>query len=367
MAKTILPRILHVVRRLDFGGLEVGVVNLVCGLERLGFAQLVCCLEDRGALANRLPESVPVWTCAEGRRPQRLPWRAARCIRDWRPEVVHARNGGAWIDATTAWLLAGRRGRLVFSFHGWDRLDRMPRQRAFLYRRLARMTNALAAVSTEAAQQFAEEAGIAPDRFTVLSSGVDTEQFRPPTKPKANGRVVLGCVGRLDPVKAHDVLIEAFACIAEGPGDPELHLLGDGPCRADLERLARQRGIADRVRFLGMAADVSERLREMDLFVLASHREGRPTSIMEAMATGLPVVATRVGSVPELVAEGRTGLLVDPGDATALARALGALITDEALRRRLAEEARRVAVAELSLDRMVAQYAAFYRDIARPR
>src|SRR4051794_16597685 len=98
------PRILHVVRRLDCGGLQVGVVNLVCGLERLGLDQAVRCLEGGGTLADGLPESVPVWSCAEGERPQRLPRRAARYFRAWRPDVLHARNGGAWIDTTAAWL-----------------------------------------------------------------------------------------------------------------------------------------------------------------------------------------------------------------------------------------------------------------------
>jgi glycosyltransferase involved in cell wall biosynthesis len=360
------PHILHVVRRLRYGGLEAGVINVVRGLEQRGFTQAVCWLEDRGELAGRLPSSVPVWECAEGTSAMRwLSWRAARCIRAWAPDVIHARNSGAWIDAVAAWLFAERRGRLAFSIHGWDRLDRLPLRRAFLFRQLARMTRALAAVSAETARQFATETGIPASRFIVLSSGVDTERFRPPADPHPPKRPVLGCVGRLDPVKAHDVLIEAFARVADnGARDLELRLLGDDPCRSDLERLVRNRGLADRVRFLGMAPDIPEQLRALDLFVLASHREGRPTSIMEAMATGLPVVATQVGSIPELVADGRTGLLVKPGDVADLARAIGTLVADNALRRRFAEEARRVAVAELSLDRMVEQYAAFYRDVS---
>ncbi|MEO6809982.1 MAG: glycosyltransferase, partial [Isosphaeraceae bacterium] len=206
------PRVMHVVRRLGFGGLEVGVVNLVRGLERLGFEQAVCCLEDRGELAEQLPRSVSVWGCSDGlRKPQRLPWRAARLVRRWRPDIIHARNGGAWIDAVAAWTLAGRRGRLAFGFHGWDRLDRLPRRRAFLYRQLARVTWAMTAVSAEAARQFAEEAGIPPGRFVVLGSGVDTERFQPTAAPNGVGRLVLGCVSRLAPIKAHDVLIDAFA------------------------------------------------------------------------------------------------------------------------------------------------------------
>ena len=360
------PRILHAVRRLGTGGLEVGVVNLARALDRLGYSQAILCLEDRGELADRLPSSVPVLACAEGRHPQRLPRRAARYLRGWRPEIIHARNGGAWIDATSAWLMAGRRGRLVFSFHGWSRLDRMPRRQALLFRLLSRMTQALAAVSAEAAAQFAEETGIPAGRFVVLRSGVDTSRFRPSADPRPNGRLVLGSVGRLDPVKAHDVLIDAFdRVLMGGRRDLELRLMGDGPCRPALERLVQQRGLAGRVRLLGTADDIPDQLRQLDLFVLPSRREARPTSIMEAMASGLPVVATRVGSVPAMVAVGRTGLLVNPGDAEGLAEALATLVDDPSLRGRMAIEGRRVALDELSLDRMVEQYDAFYREIAR--
>ncbi len=360
------PRILHAVRRLGTGGLEVGVVNLARALDRLGYSQAILCLEDRGELADRLPSSVPVLACAEGRHPQKLPWRAARHLRGWCPDIIHARNGGAWIDAALAWLMAGRRGRLVFSFHGWSRLDRMPRRQAFLFRQLSRMTRALAAVSAEAAEQFAVETGIPAGRFVVLRSGVDTLRFRPSADPRPPGRLVLGCVGRLDPVKAHDVLIAAFdRALGGGRHDMELRLMGDGPCRPALQCLIRRRGLEDRVRLLGMADDIPDQLRQLDVFVLPSRREARPTSIMEAMASGLPVVATRVGSVPALVADGRTGLLVNPGDAEGLAEALATLVDDPMLRCRLAIEGRQVALEEFSLDRMVEQYDAFYRDIAR--
>lgn len=358
-------RVLHVVRRLGTGGLEVGVLNLVHGLEQIGIAQAVCCLEDRGELADRLPSSVPVWACRENGRVQKMPRRAAHHIHEWRPDVIHARNGGAWIDTVTAWFLAGRHGRLAFSFHGWSRVDRMPRRQAFLLRQLARVTPALAAVSAETVRQFADETGIPPGRFTVLSSGVDIERFHPPSCPRPSRRLTIGCLGRLDPVKAHDVLIEAFSnALRDGTTDMELRLLGDGPCRPQLERMVQERGLTNHVRFLGMISDTPEQLRQLDIFVLTSHREGRPTSIMEAMASGLPVVATRVGSIPELVVEGQTGLLEEPGDACGLAQSIGLLVKADDLRRQFSLEARRVAVEELSLARMINEYAAFYQGVA---
>lgn len=362
------PRILHVVRRLCFGGLEMGVVNVVRGLERLGFPQAVCCLEDRGELADRVPHGVPIWVCAEAGQGVGASRCAARFIRDWRPDVIHARNGWAWIDAAAAWVLSGCCGRLAFSVHGWDRLDHMPRKRAFVFRQLAKLTKGMAAVSTETARQFALESGVAEDRFAILSSGVDTDVFHPAPSRRAQDRIVLGCVGRLDPVKAHDVMIAALAkLVAAGSHDVELRLLGDGPCRADLEELVRTLGVQDRVRFCGMMSDIPDQLRELDIFILSSHREGRPTSIMEAMASGLPVVASRVGSIPDLVESGETGLLVEPGDAAGLAEAIAVLLGEEGKRRQFGAEARRVAVADLSLHRMVREYASFYFGLAGTR
>lgn len=363
---TVPLRVLHIVTRLGVGGLETEILNLVDGLERAGFEQAVCCLEDRGELAEQIPESIPVRSCSGGSSRLGTAWRAARLIRAWRPDLLHVRNGWAWPDAALAWLLAGGRGRLVFSHHGWHSTDRLPRRRAFRYRQLARITSGLASISVETARQFASETGIAPDRFTVLDSGVDVERFHPSAGRQGSGPLILGSISRLDPIKAHDTLIEAFAAAVDGGArNLELRFLGDGPTRADLERLARERNVADRVRFLGMRRDIPEQLRELDLFVLSSHREGRPISIMEALAAGLPVIATRVGSVPGMVIDGQTGVLVEPGDVEGMRQAIVALSDNAETRRCLAEGARRFAVSELSVDRMVEQYAAYYRDIAR--
>ena len=358
-----LPRVLHLVTRLGFGGLEVEIINLVGGLERLGFEQALCCLRDVGELATDLPPTVPARGLGGGRL---VAFKAARWFRDWRPDIVHVRNGWAWPDAAAAWLLAGRPGQLVFSFHGWDRVSRMPRRRAFLYRQLARITPALATISIATAERFAAESGIDPERFVVLDSGIDMDQFRPRPRTNPGDRVVLGCVGRLDPIKAHDLLIEAFAqALDGGRRNLELRLIGDGPERDNLERLVADRGLGDRVRFLGMRRDIAAQLGELDLFVLASHREGRPISIMEAMACGVPVIASAVGSVPGLIEQDQTGLLVEPGDRAGLTAAIAGLADDPARRARLGAAARRFAVLHLSVDRMAEQYAAFYRDVAR--
>lgn len=361
-------RLLHVVRTLAVGGLEVALVDLIRGLQQEGFDQGVCCIEQRGELADRLPREVPVWACAEGRRSrwQRPEIRAVSVVREFRPDVTHAENYGAWIDGGMAWLAAGRPGRLAFTMHGWNIVDRMPRRQAFVCRQLARITAAVTCVSPETAREFADETGIPARRVGVLSLGVDTDRFQPPPSGgRAETRpVVFGCAARLNPIKGHDVLLAAAAELRRrGRTGFQVRLIGDGPVRPSLEALAASFGLGDTVGFLGTRHDLPEQLQDLDVFVLPSHREGRPLSIMEALAAGLPVVATAVGSVPGLVRDGETGLLVEPGDPAALADAMETMLLDASFRQRAAAAARIAAVSEFSLRRMVHEYARFYRGV----
>lgn len=357
---TAALRVLHVVRSLDVGGVERGVINVVQGLDRQGFTQAVCCLEGAGRLAAGLPASVALFDCGGGRVAPVL--RAARAMGRFQPHITHARNCGAWLNGGVAWRLAGAPGRLMFSIHGLDWVGPVPAGRARLYRLLARMSTALVAVSRPTAEHFAAQTGISPSRFGVLPSGVDVTRFQP--GEGGQGVLRLGCVARLGQQKGHHRLIDAFAAAVARSARPlELWLIGDGPYRAELEACAVTAGVADRVRFLGEVEDVPARLRALDIFILASEQEGRPTSIMEAMAAGLPVIATQVGAVADLVRDGVTGRLVAAGDGLALCEAILQLAGDAALRRQFGHAARADAEARLSLDAMVDRYATFYRAL----
>ncbi|SBT04713.1 Glycosyltransferase [Candidatus Accumulibacter aalborgensis] len=364
-------RVLHLVNSLDVGGVEVGVVNVMCGLDDLGYEQAVCCLERAGALIDRVPESISVSVCGKTDRRERLApvLRAARSMRRFQPAVVHARNCGAWVIGALAWLLAGCPGHLVFSLHGLDWIGRVGPVRAMIYRQLARITFRMVAVGAATGECFARQVGISPERFTVLHSGVDTQRFQPALarlrSVRSPCRVVVGCVARLGQQKGHEQLLKAFAgAAAQCPTELELRLVGDGPCRAALQTLARQLGVETAVRFMGECTDVPEQLAQFDIFVLASEQEGRPTSIMEAMAAGLPVVATRVGGVADLVIDGQSGLLVAPDDVAALTRAIVALADDAGARQTFGEAGRRLAAESFSLVSMVQNYQRFYLDVS---
>jgi glycosyltransferase involved in cell wall biosynthesis len=181
--------------------------------------------------------------------------------------------------------------------------------------------------------------GVAPSMITVAESGIDPGKFARVGDPaylraefslREAGRVIVN-VAALAPHKAQAVLLDAFAALRERR-DVHLFLVGEGALRASLEEKARALGIADRVTFTGFRHDALEFIRLADVFVMSSHLEGLGTSIMDAHALGTAVVATRTGGIPELVEDGRTGLLVPPREPRLLAEALGRMLDDAALR-----------------------------------
>lgn len=185
---------------------------------------------------------------------------------------------------------------------------------------------------------------------------------RGPVAPVPHEGVVLGAVGRLDPQKGFDVLLDALAALP----DVRLVLVGEGRSRANLEGRAARPDLAGRVTFAGWSEDVRAHLAAVDVVVLPSRSEGFPLTIVEAMLAGLPVVATRVGSVAEAVSEGESGLLVDADDPGALAGALRTLVEDASLRRKLGARGREIAAAAFTVDHMARAYEALYGELGRP-
>jgi glycosyltransferase involved in cell wall biosynthesis len=179
--------------------------------------------------------------------------------------------------------------------------------------------------------------------------------------------VVVGTAGRLVPVKDHANLIDALALARTRQRNLITVISGDGPLRVELERRVTERQLTGQVRFLGHRSDIEHVFAALDVFVLPSRSEGMSNTILEAMASSVPVVATHVGGADELVEHGRTGLLVPPADSNALAEALAALIADSRLRGQMAGAARMKAENEFSLSRMLLDYQALYVALAKSR
>jgi glycosyltransferase involved in cell wall biosynthesis len=210
--------------------------------------------------------------------------------------------------------------------------------------------------------------GVPPDLIHVVQNGIDTTVFRPGARDSSfrtsleipDAALVIGHVARFSPVKNHKLLVEAFAQVARAHADVYLLLVGDGPLRPDIVARVTALGIGDRVRFLGQRSDLPPVYRELDLFVLSSNAEGTSMSILEAMASGLPIVATAVGGTPDLLGHGEGGVLVSPNDAGALATGITRLILDPSLRDDLGRRARERAVARFNEETVLDRYEQLY-------
>ena len=198
--------------------------------------------------------------------------------------------------------------------------------------------------------------GLPPDRLTVVPNGVDTDFFQPGNNGKSEGSQVLLSVARLVPDKDHDTLLTAFGRLAQGHPGARLWLVGNGPRREVLEQKVSDLGLAGRVKFLPATQDIRQLYRQADVFVLSSVAEALPNVVLEAMAAGLPVVATRVGGLPEAVVPEDTGLLVSPRDVTGLTAALGRLLDDPGARRNLGRRGRERVLQQFSFEAMVSRH-----------
>jgi sugar transferase (PEP-CTERM/EpsH1 system associated) len=363
-------RIVQVVPSLRVGGLENVVVRLVEHLTPLA-EQAVVTPAGTGPLADRVPVGVPVFPLGETRRPDR--WNAlrmARLFRKLRPDIVHTRNWTC-IDAIIGARLAGV-PVVIQGEHGREAADPegRNRRRQQVRRFLSPFITEFVAVSRDLARWLIEEVRVPGRKVRTIYNGVDTERYVPGDRAAARRALgippdwtVAGTVGRLDPVKDQAGLVRAFAQVGN-KGRSALVIAGDGPSRRQLEAVVSELAIGDRVRLLGERDDVPMILRALDIFVLSSIGEGISNAILEAMATGLPVIATRVGGNSELVRDGLTGRLIEPRSPEALAEALAAYVDDPVLARAHGAAGRERAEREFGLERMRAGYTTLYRQYA---
>jgi len=355
--------VMHVVPGLGPGGMELAMARLVRGIQTPDVRHTVVCLKGEAVIRDQFPAGVDIHCMYSKPNELALPFRLRRLIRQVRPTVIHARNWGAWPDVALARLLTRPRVPLVFSFHGFARTERPPLRRRVAFRLLARMTTHLLTVCDAARQMLVREFGWPAGKVRVIPNGVDLAKFCPgPDQRRVSGRLLIGCIGGLTAVKNHGLMLRALAGLVERGADCELRIAGEGPERPMLEGLAAELGIASRVVFAGQVADVPALLRQFDLFVLPSASEAHPNALLEAMACGVPCVATDVGGVAEVLDSGACGLVVPPGDPEALANALHGLCVSAEERRRLAQAGRRRAVEQYSMEKMTADYEALYRE-----
>lgn len=368
------PAIVHVVHSLEGGGTERMLLALLRALGPTGPRHVVIPLRAAGSLSAELPDHVmcrPLGVVgASGWAGVRL----GAVARRLRADVIHARNTGCWADAVVASLLMPR-VRLVLGLHGLESGEPFNRRQRLCVRAALLRGARFTSVSEAGRRQLIEQAGVPANLVDVLGNGVDLSRFHTPNadmrrRMRAALRLgddafVVGTVGALTPVKDHATLIRAVADAAEPLPDLQLLIIGDGPLRADLERQARRVGIGGRVRFTGRRDDIPDLLACMDAYVCSSVSEGMSNAVLEAMAAGLPIIATDVGDNALLVRDGVEGLIVPRAWRAALVDALTTLVSSLETCRAFAA-ASRARAQQYDLARMVATYEAYYESRTLP-
>lgn len=426
-----MPKVVHVVLSLDFGGMERVVLELVREGFRRGQQPAVICLVKKGTLAPRVKSLGAEVVCLHKRDGLRFATigRVRKALRHLMPDVVHTHQIGALLYAGPA----ARRERAPAVIHT-EHIDHVakavgaPKKLRVrgLWTVAGRYADRFACVSHDIAESVARNSIVSRRKIMVVPNGVDTEAFIDASGAEAlrqslgipHDAAVIGSIGRLNEVKRQDLLIRAFARLVggqlsvvrgqlfdNGPHDPKparphpcplsegegaggnpsslishrsprpglspdacrltpyLLLVGDGPEMETLKQLAAELGVAHCVHFAGYQARPQDYLHVMDVFALTSRAEGMPLVILEAWAAGKPVVCSRVGGIPKLIDDGRTGLLFDSGDEAALTDCLRRLFTDPALARQMGEAGRAHARAEFDTRTMAARYEGVYREV----
>jgi len=356
------------VENLDIGGLESMVLALSKRLHAGRWRSVIFCLGEGGALVERAAGcgiDVTVFRKKEG-LDAALPLRLSNALRREKVDVLQCHNYGPLVYGSVAARTAGIKG-IVYTVHG--RKTSREKKQNWLFR-LGRIRHVVA-VSENVRRLVLQAGGVPAQRVTTIPNGIDIEAYDRVIDRKAKRTEIgvndsarlLGIVARLSPEKDHETLFEAFSRLRGEFDDVHLVVVGGGKLLEELERSARRLAIESRVHFLGSRSDVAELLGVFDCFVLSSRSEGLSLTLLEAMAAGLPVVATDVGGNGEVVRHGETGLLVPAADPGRMADALRRIFADEAEARRMGERGLARVREHFSLDKMVAGYERIYDEI----
>ena len=374
------PLIAHILYRFDVGGLENGVVNLINRIPSDRYRHAIISLTDATDFKNRLNNPDVEIYCLHkkpGQDPAYL-WRLWRLLRKIRPSITHTRNLAA-LETVVIALLAGVRRR-VHSEHGWGMADLHGANRKYrmLRRTMSSLVHRYIGLSKHIENYLHQDVGIPSSKLTQLYNGVDASRFSKETTTSiltellpagfvSNETIVIGTVGRMEPVKDQLTLAKAFIQLLRLSGDQcsnlRLIMIGDGELRSQAQQLFDEAGIEQQVWLPGSHDRVPELMQAMNIFVLPSRNEGISNTILEAMASSLPVVATRVGGNPELVVEDETGALVPADDPVTMAEALHGYVKNPDQRLAHGQAGRLRVEQHFLLEHMVKKYLSVYDEL----
>ena len=370
------PLIAHVIYRLDVGGLENGLINLINRTPQ--YRHVVICMAEYTDFSRRITHDAVDLYALHKRAGQDIGVyvRLWRLFRRLRPDIVHTRNLSA-LEAQLPAFLAAVPGR-VHGEHGWDvhDIDGGNRKYQWLRRFYRYLVQRYIPLSDELDCYLRQRIRVNAAKITRIYNGVDAVRFHPASPgrqdPPVTGfatpdSVIIGTVGRMQAIKDPLNLVRAFIHLSRrdrlSQYQPRLIMIGDGPLRREALNMLETAGLAHSAWLPGSRDDIADMLRCMDIFTLPSRAEGISNTILEAMASALPVVATRVGGNSELITEGVSGALVSASDPIALANAVEVYLCDRVLRQRHGHAGRERVEQAFDIDTMIKKYTQVYDSI----
>ena len=366
-------RVLHVIYSLYRGGAERVIETQILGADRRRFEILVCSLTGGGDLIDRMSNAgARVFLLAKRRRGDVTTiTKLANLINVTRADVLHLHDSSGMFWGTLAHGLCGRRIPIVRTVHNPYMPAAMPWLFRAMYARLTKRARRVICVSEAVRLSFVRAFPELADRFVTLPNGIrmqDYEKLPPRHECRARfhlapGERLIGTVGRMSPVKNHKLLIEAFSRVREKAPGVNLAIIGEGELRAKLGDYAADLGVSESVSLVKETKLIDHFYGALDVFVLSSDSDGMPLTLLEALASGVPVVATEVGGIPEVVESGATGYLVPKGSAEFLAKRIVELLQDPAKAQAMAIAGRAMVRERFPAEKMVAGIEKIYDEV----
>jgi len=365
-------KVLYLINALHVGGAERVIARTVPRLDKNRYETIVCCLWMGGAAADEMEKAgVRVINLdAKNKLDLRILFRLYRLLKEHKIDIIHS----FLFHANMLGRIVGRLAGVPVILSSERTMEMEDKHQLLLNRLTACLADKIITVS-EAVREFAiTNIGIEPNKLITIYNGVDLSEFsRNPNREWIEEarrelgidpcHVVVGTVGHLEPEKGCEYLLQAAAQVSAQDGKVTFLLVGDGSQRTKLENLAQDLGISSNVIFMGYRNDIPRILSVMDIFVLPSLYEGLPNALLEAMAASRPVVATQVGGIPEVVADGETGILVPPRDPGALAGAICVLLEDRERAREMGIAGRKQVERLFGIETMVAKTEVLYEEL----
>jgi glycosyltransferase involved in cell wall biosynthesis len=363
-------KVLQLLVTMPVGGAEIMVADIATGLEPGRFEVVTACLGETGPLGEELRRRgkrvVSLGLDLKRTSAFHLVRRVRELLKEIRPDILHTHLYHANLYGRLAALGLGLPG-VVATVH--NIYSRVKWHRCLANYLLARLADYVLVFSPQVREDVFRFDWVPPSRLRMLTPGVRLEEPNPEeTREEIRSRLgisgfCLGNVARLEEQKGHEDLLAAVSKVRGEIPDLTVLLVGDGSRGARLRVLTQELGLGQVVRFLGVRRDVPEILRALDAFVMPSHWEGIPLTLLEAMGHGLPVVSTRVGRAPEIILDGENGRLTPVADPEALARAILELYREPGKRRQWGEQARRTVQEKYTLKHFLEQFAAIYQEL----